>query len=86
MKYKDLGYPTIFIVTGDQLIHRALLDLRASNNTLYQVWLGELKPTKMVIQLVDRLTTLPRGVVQDAQIKVDEFINPVDIVVLVTEK
>jgi len=54
MKYKDSGYPTISIVIGDQLVHRALLDLGASVNlicfTEYErLGPGELKPTKMVI-------------------------------------
>ena len=55
---------TISIVIGDQLIQKALLDLRASVNlllfTLYEkLVLGELRPTKIVLQLVDRSTRLP---------------------------
>ena len=66
IKYKDPRCPTISIVIGDQLIHRALLDLGASVNlipfTEYErLGLGELKLTKMVIQLADRSTRLPRG-------------------------
>ena len=90
VKYKDLGCPTISIVIGDQLIHRALLDLGASVNlipfTEYErLELGELKPTKMVIQLADRSTRLPRGIVEDVLIRVGEFIYPVDFVVIKTE-
>jgi len=40
----------------------------------------------MVIQLADRSTRLPRGVVEDVLIRVGEFIYPVDFVVLETEK
>jgi len=64
VKYKDPECPTISIVIGDQLIHRALLDLGASVNlipfTEYEILgLGHMKPTKMVIQLaVDRLDCL----------------------------
>ena len=66
MKYKDPGCPNISIVIGDQFIPRALLDLGASVNLLpfteyERLELGDLKPTKMVIQLADRLTRLPRG-------------------------
>jgi len=55
VKYKDPGYPTISIVIRDQLIHRTLVDLGASDNlipfTEYErLGLGELKPTKMVIR------------------------------------
>jgi len=35
MKYKDPSYPTVSIVMGDQLIHRALLHLWASVDTFY---------------------------------------------------
>jgi len=91
VKYKDHGCPTISIVIGDQLFRRALLDLGASVNLLpfteyERLGLGELKPTKMVIQLADRSTTLPRGVVEDVLIRVGEFIYPVDFIVLETEK
>ena len=91
MKYKDPGCPTISIVIGDQLFQRALLDLGANVNLLpfteyERLGLGELKPTKMVIQLANRSTRLPRGVVEDVLIRVDEFIYPVDFIVLETEK
>jgi len=54
VKYKDPSYPTLSIVIGDQLIHRALLDLGASVNLIpfaeyERLELGELKPTRMVI-------------------------------------
>ena len=65
MKYKDHSCPTISIIIGDQLMQRALLDLEASVNlvsfTKYErLGLGELKPTKIVIQLADRTTRLSR--------------------------
>lgn len=69
----------------------ALLDLGAIVNllpfTVYEkLGLGELKPTKMVLQLADRSTRLPRGVIEDVLLKVGEFIFPVDFIVLETEK
>ena len=89
-KYKDPGCPTISIVIGDQTIHKALLDLGASVNLLpYSVYetlgLGELKPTRTILQLADHSTRAPRGIVEDVLIKVGEFIYPVDFVVLETE-
>ena len=36
----------------------------------------------MFIQLVDRLTRLPSGIVEDVLIRVGEFIYPVDFVVI----
>jgi len=76
MKYKDPGCPTISTVIGDQLIHRALLDLGASANLIpfieyERLGLGELTPTKMFIQLADRSTRFPRGIVEDVLIRVD---------------
>jgi len=48
--------------------------------------LGELKPTRMVIQLADRSIRVPREIVEDVLIRVGEFIYPVDFVVIETEK
>ena len=65
VKYKDPNCPTISIVKGHQFIPRVLLDLGASVNLLpfteyERLELGELEPTKMVIQLVGRSTRLPQ--------------------------
>jgi len=40
----------------------------------------------IVIQLANRLTRVPRQIVEDVLIKVGEFIYPVDFVVIETEK
>jgi len=47
--------------------------------------LEELKPTKMVLQLADHSTRLPRGMVEDILIKVGEFIFLIDFIVLQIE-
>ena len=47
--------------------------------------MGELKPTKTIVQLADRSTRAPKVLVADVLIKVGEFIYPVDFVVLETE-
>ena len=90
IKCKDLECPTISIVIGHHNINRALLDLGASVKllpfTVYErLGLGELKPTKMILQLADRSTRLPIGMVKDVLIKVGEFLFPMDFVVLKTE-
>jgi hypothetical protein len=87
LKYKDPGCPTITCMIGVSQIERALLDLRESVNLLpYSVYLqlrlGELKPTSMTLQLVDRSVKIPRGIVEDVLIKVDKFYFPVDFIVL----
>ena len=54
VKYKDPNCLPISIAIGDQLIHRAWLDLGASVNLIPfiecdMLGLGKMKPTKMVI-------------------------------------
>jgi hypothetical protein len=68
-------------------INRALLDLGASVNLLpYSVYLqlgfGELKPTMVMLQLVDRSMKRPRGIIEDVLIKVDKFYFSVDFIVI----
>jgi len=87
IKYKDPSYPTLSIIIGDELIHRALLDLGASVNLIPSIEyerleLGEMKPSKVVIQLADRLTRVPRGIIKDVLIRVGEIFYPVDFVVI----
>jgi len=79
------------MVIRDQLIDISLLDLRANVNLTpfieyARLGLSELKPTKMVIQLVARSTRLPRDIVEDVLSRVGEFIYPVDFVVIESEK
>ena len=90
LKYKDLGCPTVTCMIGVNQIERTLLDLRASVNLLpcsvyVQLKVGELKPTSMTLQLVDRSMKVPRGIVEDVLIKVDKFYFPMNFIVLDTE-
>ena len=90
VKYKDPGSPTISVNIGGTCIDKALLDLGASVNLLpYSVYrqlgLGELKPTNIMLSLADRSVKIPKGIVEDVLVKVDEFYYPVDFVVLDTE-
>ena len=70
---KGPGCPIISIVIGGQIVHRALLDLGVCVNlllfTVYErLRLGELRPTKTVLQLINRSTTLSMGAVEDVVI------------------
>ena len=47
--------------------------------------LGELKPTKMVLQLVDHHYRLSKGMVEDVLIKVEKFIFSIGFIILETE-
>jgi hypothetical protein len=78
LKQKDPGSPTIPCIIRNSKIDKALMDLGAGVNllpyTVYeQLGLGELKPTKVVLQLADRSVVIPRGVVEDVLVQVDKF-------------
>ncbi|GJR29398.1 DNA-directed DNA polymerase [Tanacetum coccineum] len=86
-KEKD---PVSFTIPCDieQLhINNALTDLGASislmSYTMYEkLGLGEPKATRMSLELTDRSIQYPRGIVENVLIKVDEFIHPIDFVIL----
>lgn len=89
-KYKDLGCPTIFCIFGNFRIKKALLNIGASVNLLpYSVYeqlgLGELKPTTITLQFVDRSVKILRGVVKDVLVQVNKFYFPIDFIVLDTQ-
>ena len=48
--------------------------------------LGELTPTVMTLQMVDRTLAQPECILEDVLIKVGKFIFPVDFVVIDIEK
>ena len=50
-----------------------------------QLGLGELKPTNITLSLADRSVKIPKGIVEDVLVKVDNFYYPMDFVVLDTE-
>ena len=90
LKYKDPGSPTISVNIGGTYINKALLDLGASVNLLpysmyKQLGLGELEPTSITLSLADRSVKIPKGIVEDVFVKVDNFYYPVDFLVLDTK-
>ena len=48
--------------------------------------LGELTPTTMTLQMLDRTMTQPEGILEDVLIKVGKFIFLVDFVVIDMEE
>ncbi|RVW73354.1 Retrovirus-related Pol polyprotein from transposon 17.6 [Vitis vinifera] len=69
----------------EQVVEKALLDLGASVNLLpysiyKQLGLGELKPTSITLSLADRSVKIPRGIIEDVLVQVDNFYYPVDFV------
>ena len=72
---------------GNSKIEKALLDLGASvillpYSVYEQLGLGELKPTSIILELVDRSMIVPKGVVEDVLVQVDKFYFPVDFIFL----
>ncbi|CAN6447669.1 unnamed protein product [Victoria cruziana] len=87
LKMADPGTPIIPCSVGHIKVERALLDLGASVNVLpgffYDLFqLGGLKPTPMTIQLADRSVKVPRGILEDVLVKVEDFVFPVDFIIL----
>lgn len=76
-KLKDPGSFTIYI--GETSFNKVLAYLSASINLFtYALFkklnLGTLKPTQICIQLADRSTKYPRGIVEDVLVRVEKFI------------
>ena len=44
--------------------------------------LGELRPTRITLQLADRSIRHPRGIIEDVLVKVDRFVFPADFIIL----
>ncbi|RVW11761.1 hypothetical protein CK203_089785 [Vitis vinifera] len=90
LKYKDPESPTISVMIGGKVVEKTLLDLGANVNLLpYSVYkqlgLGELKPTTITLSLADRSVKIPRGVIEDVLVQVDNFYYPIDFIVLDTD-
>ena len=87
MKMQDPSSFTIPYTIGNSELGKALCDSRASINLMpllvvKRLSLGELTPTTMTLQMVDRSMVLPKGILEDVLIKIGKFIFPVDFVVM----
>ncbi|GKA87296.1 DNA-directed DNA polymerase [Tanacetum coccineum] len=85
-KEKDPGSFTIPYQVSNLQINNALADLGASISlmpyTMYEkLALGEPKPTRMSLELVDSSIQYPRGIVKNVLIKVDKFVLPIDFAI-----
>nr|GEY32748.1 reverse transcriptase domain-containing protein [Tanacetum cinerariifolium] len=87
---EKLGVPSKFLIPcyfpGMDVCH-ALADLGASINLMpLSIWkklsLPELTPTRMTLELADKLITRPKGVAEDVFVKVGKFHFPTDFVVV----
>lgn len=87
----DLGRITLLVTMGNVYIGKSLIDLGSSINLIplsVVKRLGniEVKPTKMTLQLTDKSTTRPSGVAENVLVKVDNFLFPIDFVVIDMEE
>ncbi|XP_047978644.1 uncharacterized protein LOC125220524 [Salvia hispanica] len=90
-KLKDPGSFNISCVIGDDKHTKALCDLGASINLMplsffRKMKIGTLKPTRITLQMADRSVTYPEGIIEDVLVRVNDFIFPVDFVVLDMEE
>ncbi|XP_057811356.1 uncharacterized protein LOC131025573 [Salvia miltiorrhiza] len=86
-KIKDPGSFTIPCDIGNDRFGKALCDLGASINLMplsifNKLEIGTIKPTTIALQMADRSVSYPKGIVEDVLVKVNNFIFPVDFVVL----
>ncbi|XP_019430766.1 PREDICTED: uncharacterized protein LOC109338086 [Lupinus angustifolius] len=86
-KSKDPGSVTIPVTIGNVSVGNALVDLGASVSLMPLSMMKRiggihLKPTRMSLQLVDRSIKYPEGVAEDVLVKVDNFLIPIDFIVI----
>jgi hypothetical protein len=90
-KLKDPGSFTIPYRIGDHDCECSLLDLGAGVNLMpYMVYemlgLGELQPSSITLQLIDRSIKRPIGILEGILVKAGKFILLVDFIVLDMEE
>ncbi|XP_019057025.1 PREDICTED: uncharacterized protein LOC109116319 [Tarenaya hassleriana] len=86
-KMADLGSFSIPCQLGSVSIPSALCDLGASvsllpKTTYDKLNVGELKPTKMILQLEDKSVEAPLETLEDVPLKVRNVYVPIDFVVI----
>ncbi|XP_058735185.1 uncharacterized protein LOC131607180, partial [Vicia villosa] len=86
-KLKDLGSFSIPCVIGKTIIEKALCDLGASVSLMHlstckKLNLGELKATRMSLQLADRSVKYPVGMLENIPVRVGQFYIPTDFIIM----
>ena len=90
-KLKDPGSFSIPCVIGSEVVKKAMYDLGDSVSlmslSLYErTCIGELKPTRMTLQLADHSVKYPAGIIEDVPVKVGEIYISADFVVMEMEE
>ncbi|XP_058775016.1 uncharacterized protein LOC131649266 [Vicia villosa] len=86
-KLKDPGSFSIPCVIGKFVIDKALCDLGASVSLMAlsiceKLQLGELRPTRMFLQLVDRSVKYPVGMLENIPVRIGQFYIPTDFIIM----
>ena len=86
-KLKDPGSFSIPCVIGKFVIDKALCDLGASISVMplsisKKLEMGELRPTKMSVQLADRSVKYPIGVLENVPVRIGQFYIPTDFIIM----
>ncbi|XP_058782895.1 uncharacterized protein LOC131657525 [Vicia villosa] len=86
-KLKDPGSFSIPCVIGKFVIDKALCDLGASVSLMplsicEKLKLGELRPTRMSLQLADRSVKFPVGMLENVPVRIRQFYIPIDFIIM----
>lgn len=87
-KYLDPGSPIVDVHINGTIIPHTLIDLRAAINVMTRDTMlklnlqSSLRKTSTVLQLADRSTMTPEGIVEDVFVSVDSWEYPTDFLVL----
>ncbi|GJT62977.1 reverse transcriptase domain-containing protein [Tanacetum coccineum] len=86
-KEKDPGSFTLPCFINNMCFNKALADLGASvsvmpYSTYTTLGLGDLIPTKLIVELADRTVKRPKGIVENVLVGIDKFTFPVDFIIL----
>lgn len=87
IKYRDLGNPMVTVQIDLVSISNTLVDLGAAINimtseTLKLLGLKNLQPTPTILELADRSTIRPEGILKDVVISIASWEYPTDFLVL----
>ncbi|XP_052621584.1 uncharacterized protein LOC128127199 [Lactuca sativa] len=90
-KCKDSGIFAIPCTIGDFHVESAMLYLGASINVIpYSVFqslnVGPLEETGVIIQLADKSSVSPRGVLEDVLVQVNQLVFPMDFMSLILKR
>jgi hypothetical protein len=90
-KYLDLGIPLVNVHINKTLIQNTLIDLGVAINVMTKYTMlklnlqGFLRDTPTVLQLADRSTVKPEGMLEDIILSIDSWEYPTDFLVLQTK-